>query len=281
MQRGKKKLAETTARKMVGIARQVFKRAVKAKHIAENPFADDERPTSIGNREKEYVSAEAVQQALAVLPSAEWKAVLVFARYAGMRVQSELPLLRWNDIDEQENRFAVYSPKTKRTRQVPLFPEIRRALEDLRPITGESEYVLGVLREKSNNWRTPLQKILTREGIEPWKPLFNCLRSSAEIDIAAKFGVVAATEWVGNSMQVAMKHYLSTTAADFDRAAKTGPIWGPEAAREATKQGERSNTTSRQEQRKKAEERCKPNEKRDASVSHRHPDQWTILDSNQ
>jgi hypothetical protein len=53
---------------MVGIARQVvFKRAVKAKHIAENPFADDELPTSIGNREKEYVSAEAVQQALAVL----------------------------------------------------------------------------------------------------------------------------------------------------------------------------------------------------------------------
>jgi integrase len=103
-----------------------------------------------------------------------------------MRVQSELPLLRWNDIDEQENRFAVYSPKTKRTRQVPLFPEIRKALEDLRPITGESEHVLGVLREKSNNWRTPLQKILTREGIEPWKPLFNCLRSSAEIDIAAE-----------------------------------------------------------------------------------------------
>jgi hypothetical protein len=75
MQRGKKALAETTSRKMVGVARQVFKRAVKAGHLAENPFADDELPTSVGNREKDYIDTATVQQAMAVLPSAEWKAV--------------------------------------------------------------------------------------------------------------------------------------------------------------------------------------------------------------
>jgi len=281
MQCGKKALAETTARKMVSVARQVFKRAVKAKHIAENPFQDDELPTSIGNREKEYVSTETVQQALAVLPSAEWKAVLVFARYAGMRVQSELPLLRWTDIDEQENRFAVYSPKTKRTRQVPLFPEIRKALDDLRPITGESEFVLNVLREKSNNWRTPLEKILKREGIEPWKPLFNCLRSSAEIDIAAEFGVVAATEWVGNSVQVAMRHYLRTTAADFERAAGTGPILGPDDTRKASQGSEELAESAATEPQKTRAKRRKPHKKRDGSVIGCHRDEWTILDSNQ
>ena len=218
MQRGKGKLAVTTSRKMIGVARQVFKRALKAGHITTNPFHDDELPTSISDREKQYIDLPTIQSVLAVLNSAEWKAVIIFARYAGMRVQSELPLLKWSDIDEEQNLFAVYSPKTKKTRRVPLFPEIRSALDDLRPITGDSEYVLRSLREKSSNWRTPLEKMLKRAGIKPWSPLFNCLRSSAEIDIARRFGVVAATEWVGNSVQVAMKHYLRTTADDFKRA---------------------------------------------------------------
>jgi integrase len=218
MQRGKGKLAATTARKMIGVARQVFKRALKAGHITTNPFHDDELPTSISDREKDYIDLPTIQSVLAVLNSAEWKAVIVFARFAGMRVQSELPLLKWSDIDEAQNRFTVYSPKTKKTRRVPLFPEIRAALDDLRPITGDSEFVLKSLRTKSSNWRTPLEKMLIREGITPWAPLFNCLRSSAEIDIARRFGVVAATEWVGNSVQVAMKHYLKTTAEDFKLA---------------------------------------------------------------
>ncbi len=86
------------------------------------------------------------------------------------------------------------------------------------------------LREKSNNWRTPLEKMLKRAGIPTWSPLFNCLRSSAEIDIARRFGVVAATEWVGNSVQVAMKHYLRTTADDFKRASDFAPKDAPVVA---------------------------------------------------
>jgi integrase len=237
MQRGKGKLAATTSRKMIGVARQVFKRALKAGHITANPFHDDELPTSISDREKQYIDLPTIQSVLSVLPSAEWRAVIIFARFAGMRVQSELPLLKWSDIDEQENRFAVYSPKTKRTRRVPLFPEIRTALDDLRPITGDSEFVLRSLREKSNNWRTPLEKMLKRAGITSWSPLFNCLRSSAEIDIARRFGVVAATEWVGNSVQVAMKHYLRTTADDFKRASDFAPKDAPVTAQtEANRQ---------------------------------------------
>lgn len=266
MQRGKKKLAATTARKMVGVARQVFKRAVKAGHIAVNPFHDDELPTSITHREKEYVDLPTIQSVLKVLPSAEWRAVIVFARFAGMRVQSELPLLKWVDIDEQENRFVVYSPKTKRTRRVPLFPEIRQALDDLRPITGDSEFVLRSLREKSNNWRTPLEKMLTRAGITPWAPLFNCLRSSAEIDIARQHGLQCATEWVGNSVQVAMRHYVRSTSEDFSRAAGAesnfAPKDAPITARNAAKQPETAPTIAPIGNPPEAAKRGKPNKKR-------------------
>ena len=262
MQRGKGKLAATTARKMIGVARQVFKRALKAGHVTTNPFHDDELPTSISEREKDYIDLPTIQSVLAILNSAEWRAVIIFARYAGMRVQSELPLLKWADIDEEQNLFAIYSPKTKKTRRVPLFPEIRTALDDLRPITGDSEFVLRSLREKSSNWRTPLGKMLKRAGIKPWAPLFNCLRSSAEIDIARRFGVVAATEWVGNSVQVAMKHYLRTTADDFKRASDFAPKDAPVTAESDPNEAESCTHVAPIENAIEPKKRRKPNKKR-------------------
>lgn len=230
---GKGKLAEATARKMVGVARQVFKRAMKFKHITENPFADDELKTTVGNREKSYIDVPTIQQLIQILPSAEWRAVVVFARFAGMRVQSELPLLKWSDVHWDEDRFVVReSPKTKATRYTPIFPEIRQALEDLLPITGESEYVLNVLRTKSKNWRTPLEKMMIRAGMTPWGALFNSMRASGEIDIARTHGLQNAVEWVGNSVQVAMKHYLRATGADFTRAANQESNFAPKSAPE-------------------------------------------------
>jgi len=216
--RKKKPLAESTCRKMVSVARQVFKRAVKKGLIALNPFEDEELPVAVSAREKEYVPIELIQQLLNVLPSTEWQAVIVLARIAGLRVQSEAPLLKWTDIDWDNNFMVVYSPKTKQRRQVPLFPDVRKVLMDLQSVTGDGEFILRSLREKSSNWRQPLQKMMTRAGIKPWGALFNALRSSAEIDIARQFGIVAATQWVGNSDAVALKHYLRTTESDFQAA---------------------------------------------------------------
>lgn len=227
--KGKGKLAEATARKMVGVARQVFKRALKFKHISENPFADEDLKTTIGHREKEYIEIQTIQQVLEILPSAEWRAVIVFARFAGMRVQSELPLLKWTDVQWDTNRFVVRSPKTSNIRRVPIFPEIKQALEDLLPITGDSEFVLSTLREKSNNWRTPLEKMMERAGIKPWDALYNSLRSSGEIDITRTYGLQCATEWVGNSVQIALKHYVRATNSDFARAANQESNFGPKS----------------------------------------------------
>ena len=231
--KGKGKLAEATARKMVGVARQVFKRALKFKHITENPFADDELKTTVGHRDKRYVDIAEIQELLKILPSAEWRAVVVFARFAGMRVQSELPLLKWSDVLWSENCFVVrVSPKTKTTRRIPIFPEIRQALEDLLPITGESEYVLNVLRRKSKNWRTPLEKMMIRAGLEPWPALFNTMRASGETDIARTHGLQCAVQWVGNSVQIAMKHYVRATAEDFRKAANQESSFAPKVAPE-------------------------------------------------
>ena len=241
-----KDLAEATCRKTISISRQVFKRAVKSGILTVNPFNDDELPVAIGAKEKPYIDVRLIEQVLKILSSAEWRAVVVLARYGGLRVQSEVPGMKWSDIDWDNNRFAFYSPKTKTVRQVPLFPSIREALEELQPITGEGEYVLRALRTKSKNWRTPLEKMLKRAGIQPWPAMFNSLRSSAAIDVCREYGMAAVVEWIGHSEAVSLKHYQRTIDSDFQRAAelglghtqKHGPRYGPtvtESKRNETK----------------------------------------------
>jgi len=114
--------------------------------------------------------------------AAEWRAIVVLAGFTGLRVQPEAPILTWTDIDEENGGF-VYNPKTKKSRQVPLFPAVSSAFEDLRAVNGEDEFLFSSLRRISNNWRTPLAKMIRRAGIEPWPLLFNSLRSCAAIDI--------------------------------------------------------------------------------------------------
>jgi len=217
-------LAESTARKMVSVLRHVFKRAVKAEHITSNPFHDEELPVTVGSRKKPYIEPDTIDRVLKILPSAEWRAVVVLARVAGLRVQSEAPLLKWTDIDWENGWFAVYSPKTRKTRQVPLFSDVRKALEDLQAVTGDGEYILNALREKSQNWRSPLRKMMERSGIEPWANLWNSLRASAASDICKQHGSAAESEWVGHSEDVSKMHYQRSTPMDHKRATESDPI---------------------------------------------------------
>ena len=123
-------------------------------------------------------------------------------------------------------------PKNKKTRLTPIFPEIRQILEELHPITGQSEYVMNVMRTKSKNWRTPLGKMMVKAGMQPWADPFNALRSSAATDIAKKHGTACEAEWLGHSPQIAMRHYVRATAEDFKKAANQESSFAPKVAPE-------------------------------------------------
>lgn len=147
-----------------------------------------------------------------------------------------------------------------------IFPEIKQALEDLLPITGDSEFVLGRRLKTKNNWGTPLMKMVVRAGIPSWSAVFNSLRASGEIDIARTYGLQCATEWVGNSVQVALKHYVRSTDADFERASNPipnfGPLGGPEPARSNANQDELVRSVVQSSESANPEELKKPNKKR-------------------
>jgi integrase len=98
----------------------------------------------------------------------------------------------------------VPSPKTdrydgKETRTIPLFPDLRRFLEDAYELaTPDQTHVVGgnhlakvngPTGWKSCNLRTAFEKLARRAGLEPWPRLFHNLRSSRETELLEEFPV--------------------------------------------------------------------------------------------
>ena len=131
-----KTLGENTLRRHLKRAGQFFRHALRKKIIKENPFGEMKALSSRGNREKFYfISQEEAQKVLDTCPDSQWRIIFTLSRFGGLRCPSEHLELKWTDIDWANNRMTVRSPKTERhegkaSRVVPLFPEIRKELEE-------------------------------------------------------------------------------------------------------------------------------------------------------
>ena len=245
--------AQATAAKTIKMARQMFRRAVRLKVIAENPF-DGIKAGSEQNRGRTYfVTPEATRRVLDACSDYEWRLLVALARYAGLRTPSEVFALTWPDVLWDQDRFRVRSPKTERQgkpeRLVPLFPELRPYLaEAFEQASDGSLYVITLWRDTATNLRTQLMRIIRRAGLVPWPRLFQNLRASRETELAERFPLRVVTDWLGNTPGVAHDHYLSTTEEHFRRAvAEGGAQSGASAAQEAAQHGDSPTLTGSQE----------------------------------
>jgi hypothetical protein len=128
-----------------------------------------------------------------------------------------------------------------------LFPELRAILEEAysTEVVGK-EYVVEEYREKSLtergwrncNLRSQFERIVKRAGLAPWPRLFHAMRGSRETELAKDYPLHVVTAWLGNTPRIALKHYLMTTDADFERAAKSAAA----LARNASQVGESPTT---------------------------------------
>ena len=69
------------------------------------------------------------------------------------------------------------------------------------------------------NLRTTFEKLVKRASLTPWPRLFHNLRSSRQTELAEKFPSHVVYDWLGNSEDIARKHYFQTTDDHFARAA--------------------------------------------------------------
>jgi integrase len=225
-------LAEATVRRTCANARQIFGEALERGLVSSNAFKAKGVPTTPGaNADRQaYISREQIAAVLEACPNARWRLLVGLSRFAGLRVPSETSLLRWCDVNWERNRITVRSPKTehhegKAFRVIPIFKELRPLLEEAFDAYGHlTEFVVAcdaprtTRKETSTElWRT-LKQIVLKAGEAPWPRLWHNLRASCQTDLARVHPLKAVCEWLGNSPDIATRHYLQTTEEDFENA---------------------------------------------------------------
>ena len=217
-------LKPETVRKRICNAKQFFADAVDRELIVKNPFAALKSGAK-ANRARDYFLSRAdSQKILDACPDAQWRAIFALSRFGGLRCPSEHLALTWADIDWERDRMLVRSPKTehhegKGERWVPIFPELKPYLEELRSeAEGSTRYVITRYRNADQNLRTTFERIIERAGLTKWPKLFQNLRASRATELAAEHPAHVAAAWLGHSTLVAQKHYWQVTDDDFERA---------------------------------------------------------------
>ncbi|NMC20085.1 MAG: tyrosine-type recombinase/integrase, partial [Thermogutta sp.] len=144
--------------------------AVDRELLPRNPFAKLTESVGHDKARDAFVTVEDARKVLEACPDAEWRVLFALARWGALRIPSEIVALTWSDIDWERGRLRVRSPKTEHhagrgERIIPLFPELRQALEELWDATPEGTvYVINRYRKSTVNLRTQLQRITRRPG---------------------------------------------------------------------------------------------------------------------
>ena len=226
------KLASMTIRKRLQFAKTLFRAMVKHRLIDSNPFAEVGIQATMDPGRQQFIGREDTAKLLAAAPDYTWRTIIALARYGGLRCPSEVLSVEWRGVDWEAGRIVVHSPKTehhagKATRTIPLFPELRAILEEAWDLAPEGAvYVVERYREaalgpkgwRNCNLRTQFERIIKRAGLTPWPRLFHNLRASRETELAERFPIHVVTGWLGNTPDIARKHYLQTTDEHYQRA---------------------------------------------------------------
>jgi integrase len=151
-----------------------------------NPFADEASAVGANVERQVFVPAAWAEKCIKAAPCEDWRIIIAFARYAGMR-SHETRMQRWEDIDIPNARMIVRIDKTPPTRVCPIFPElmphIRRAREYAPP---GAEFVQTRYTPQSNIGTT-FTKIVERAGLVPWDKLFQNMRATRETELMAVY----------------------------------------------------------------------------------------------
>ena len=222
-----KGLAEATVRRRCKRIKQFMAAAVKKRLLIENPFDDIPTSDRVNKARQHFISKDDIYRVIDACPDAQWRLIFALARFGGLRMPSELLPLTWEDVNWSENKILIHSPKTehidgKESRLMPLFPELLPYLQEAFDLAEPGQkYVITRFRHKGVNLGTQAHRIIKQAGLKLWPKTFQNLRASRETELVENFPVHVVTDWLGNSPDIAKRHYLQTTEEHFLRAVST------------------------------------------------------------
>jgi len=236
-QRGKQspQLAEATIRKTCSVLCQMFRFARRNEWVRNNPVLESEVKRSAAENEDRvyFVSIQETKALLAACDSREERLLIGFARFAALRIPSEIRELRWSDFDRELRVFKVYAPKTGRFRSVPVMKPLHDLLEEADIPMDRSEYVFPRLR-RYPSLSTAMRRIIRNAGITDYPRALHSLRGSCISEwVESHKSIPEVASWAGHSIPVMTRHYLrrqslesALRAADLSRAEVRKPDEG-------------------------------------------------------
>ena len=235
--KGKKRTA-STINSWLRLLRTVLRDAVSDLELEHDPTLRVKcltaLPTRVTDDRPNSLTVEDLRSCLAAAKKEppEVNAMLVVAFFSGMRF-GELTALQWNDVQEDlglilvrrsQYRGKVTTPKTGKTRSVPLHPLMAAALRDHRRLlVAQGRPVMGtalLFPNESGRFHYPtfvrkaLKRVLGAAGISKhlsphgMRRTFNNLMRRAQVDRA----VLHAT--IGHSSDAMTEHYSHVDAAE-------------------------------------------------------------------
>jgi len=219
------KYAAATVAREIKRARQFFEYAKDCRVIEENPFAKVKAGSQKNTKRKVFVGRDVIDKVLAACPDNDWRLALVLARYAGLRIPSELERLTWSDVDRSSQKLTIRVPKKEHidgheTRIVPIFPEVEPYLQQAFDETPEGGlYVLPRRFHSEGYVYAGIRRAVERASVPTWPKLLVNLRASRETELMQEHPEHVVHAWLGNSKEVAADHYLMVTDEDYRRAA--------------------------------------------------------------
>ncbi len=208
----------TVARRIIA-ARTIWKNGQRWKMTIENPFTGVKAGNQANEARKRFVPAEDVFKLMDACPDALLRLVIALGRFGGVRVPSEILLLKWEDVNWEKRLIHITSPKTEHhtgggSRIIPLFPELEGPLKDCLNQTQDGEvFIFQQYQGKSLNLRTQFNRIAQRAGLNVWPKPFHNMRASRQTELTEmpNIGPHRACQIMGNSLRVAEPHYLMPT----------------------------------------------------------------------
>lgn len=214
--------SESTWSKSLQRCKQAFTWAIDHEIASKNPFRTIKGGKYSNDDRQFYVSASTMNTILDKMPEGDFKIAAALARYGGFRLPSELTEFTWDRVNLPERVMVVWDVKRKRDRVTPIFPELYEYLVKHWELFGDkSAHVIvdPIHRDPEANLRTTFGKYVVRAGHAKWPRLLQNLRASCETDLLNRFPIHQVVKWIGNSPNVALRHYAMVSDQDLAKAA--------------------------------------------------------------
>ncbi len=223
--------AKATVSKTNGDLSQVGNWAVGMGFIEFNPFSALPTPKAVNKDRNVDVPAETIIECIKVCGDPDLRIILALARFAGLRIPSELSQLNWTHYDVSENTLSALNNNKQgedHRKTIPVWPILEKYLQEHWEETAEkSESIVTqeTLRVTAAAIRGRAERVIKKAGFQLWPRLFQNLRSSFENDLK-RSGIPLAdvAEMLGHSEKVQAESYLKLSKKDIDQALKRNPF---------------------------------------------------------